>query len=323
MGATGFIFFSLFFCGYLWLVRKNFSIPGSTLEISNLLGTNLEVFKLMWLYIAFLLIFITGFLDDIYKFKSKIVFFPTLLSLVIIVFLADIKINTLSYPFNYLIFNDFIKYLITFIWLGLCLSATKFLDGLDGIVAIVGVIGLTLISFTTMLVQVNQPLIFSFSTIWIFGILGFLPFNLPDAKLYLGEAGSQIIGLLIGVFSIISGAKIATSITVLGWFIIDILLVFLVRIFVFKKSPLEGDNLHWHHRLLALGLNKTQVLLFTTLILVITSYFGIILETDKKILVILSQIIISIFFFIFSLKMAWNKLNLSSNKNKRLFNKNF
>lgn len=315
LGATSFIFFSLLFTGLIWLLRKQVWADNYMIQFFNitnlheLLGTNLEAFKLFWVYVGILIIVAGGLLDDVFHFKSKINFFPTLFALLIIIYLGDIKIDAFSEPFsNWLPPSVEFRNLLTFLWLGFCLSATKFLDGLDGLVSSVGVVSFLIIAGTSSLAIVNQPLVFAISLIWAFGILGFLPYNLPNAKLYLGEAGSQIIGLMVGILSIISGAKIATATTVIGWFILDFLLVMLVRVVFLKKSPLEGDKLHWHFRLQALGLNKTQVLLITVGLLVITGTLGVILPTEYKLYLILAQILTSVIFFAWSLKKTWNKL---------------
>jgi UDP-GlcNAc:undecaprenyl-phosphate GlcNAc-1-phosphate transferase len=315
LGATSFIFFNLLFTGILWLLRKNLLWEDTlgklfyTNNLQQILGTNLEPFKLFWVYVGILIIFTTGVLDDIYKFKSKMNIFPTLFALLIIIFLGGIQIDAVPHILTFgIIPNSDLLALITFLWLGFCLSATKFLDGMDGLVSSVGIISLLIIAGTSSLTIVNQPLIFAISLIWVFGILGFLPYNLPDAKIYLGEAGSQIIGLMIGILSIISGAKVATATTVMGWFILDIILVMLVRMLILKKSPLDGDKLHWHFRLQALGLNKTQILLVTITLLTISGTLGVILPSNQKAYLLLGEIITYLIFFFWSLKATWKKV---------------
>lgn len=306
LGGTGFVLSSCFFSGIFWLLRKNlipeelnfFSIDLNL--IAGELGLNLDVFKLFWIYIAIGILLIGGFLDDKYKFTSKVMIIPVLLSLVIVVFLGELKIRSLSAPFENLIPNVLIvQRLLALIWIGACMSATKFLDGHDGLVSMIGIIALSTIAYISGILEVFQPLLLIFSIIWAVGILGFIPWNLPDAKVYLGEGGSLIIGFIIGVLSILSGAKIATASVIMGWFILDILLVFFLRI-KNGKNPLEGDRLHWNFRLQDAGISKTGVLVVTGAILLTSAYLGVALPTFYKILVFPLQAIFLLIIFYFT-----------------------
>jgi UDP-GlcNAc:undecaprenyl-phosphate/decaprenyl-phosphate GlcNAc-1-phosphate transferase len=238
-----------------------------------------------------------GYFDDKYHLSPKKMFAPILASLIIAVVGGGLKIEVLSYPFTTILPNNSLLHsFLAFLWIGFCLTATKFLDGLDGLVTTVGIMGLFSIASVSLLVNVNQPIVFGFAMIWVAGLIGFLPYNFPDAKLYLGEGGSEIIGFVIGVLSILSGAKVATAGTVIGWFILDIILVMLVRIFQ-HKNPFKGDRLHWHFRLTDMGLSKLQVLSLTTIIIIITSQSGLYFSTEYKVYVLLTQAILLLVVF--------------------------
>jgi UDP-GlcNAc:undecaprenyl-phosphate/decaprenyl-phosphate GlcNAc-1-phosphate transferase len=303
LGGFGFIISSSFFTGILWLLVKanhiGYNWPNWFLEIIQPLGNNLEPFKIIWVFVAILILLIAGFLDDKFQFSSKIMILPITLAILVVIFFGDIKIEGLSYPFDQKL-NIYTQYFLTFIWLLLCISATKFLDGLDGLVASLGIIGLVSIGITSLLPQVSQPFIFVFCLIWTSGILGFLPYNLPDAKLYLGEAGSVTIGFIIGILAILSGAKVATASSVVGWFIYDISFVMILRILQ-KKNPLVGDRQHWHFRLQDLGLSKTQTLLITNFIVIISAFLGITLPTSQKIYLLIFQAIILLSIFVITI----------------------
>lgn len=81
-------------------------------------------------------------------------------------------------------------------------------------------------------------------------------------KIILGDTGAQVMGFLLAVMAIFSGAKIATTLIVLGLPILDAVFVVGRRIFLEKKSPLQGDRLHLHHNLSSIfGEEKTALLL--------------------------------------------------------------
>ncbi len=297
MGATGFILSSSFLTGFTWLIAKNMQVyvlPEKlaqlvTINLTEPLLVNLETFRIYWIYLSGLILFVAGYLDDKYQFKSKIMILPVMVAILVTIFFGGLSIDDLSYPFNQVIpDNHFLHYFLAFVWLGLCVSATKFLDGLDGLVSSFGIIALLAIATISGFDYINQPMIMVVSLIWVFGLAGFLPWNLPQAKVYLGEGGSLLIGFVIGVLSIISGAKVATSLSVIGWFVYDIIFVMLLRIMA-KQNPLEGDRRHWHFRLQDLGLKKFQVLGITNLIVSFTAILGIFLPTVYKVYVLIGQ----------------------------------
>jgi UDP-GlcNAc:undecaprenyl-phosphate/decaprenyl-phosphate GlcNAc-1-phosphate transferase len=281
LGATGFVIATLLLCTSFWYFNTNL--------FQNNINLGLDSGNLFWLVISVAILLFSGYFDDKYQLRPKQLLLPIIISLVIAVTLGGLKIEVLAYPFDSLLPNiDIFHRILAFIWLFVCLAATKFLDGLDGLVPTVGIISFLTIASVSMLPNVSQPLIAVFALIWVSGLVGFLPWNFPNARLYLGEGGSEIIGFAIGVLSILSGAKVATTSTVIGWFILDVALVMGMRIWQ-KRSPFSGDRLHWHFRLQDLGLSKVQVLSLTSLIIIVTAHMGLLFSTDLKIYIILLQ----------------------------------
>jgi len=268
----------------VWLLNKY--VP----EFQMAFGYNLEPFRLYWVLIAAGILLIGGFLDDCFNLSPKFQIIPICLALCVTVFLGGVTIDALSYPFDTLIPNlPLVPELLALCWLGFCIAATKFLDGHDGLVTTVGFLSILTIASVSLFAHVNQPMIFIFAVIWAAAYLGFLPHNFPNASIYLGEGGSEVVGFSIGFLSILSGAKIATASTVIGWFIIDLFLVWLLR-FLDGRNPLtSGDRLHWHFRLVDLGMSKVQVLVLTSIIITITAHIGLLFATGDKVWLLVSQ----------------------------------
>lgn len=268
-------------------------------------------FRLIWVLVGIWILFIVGLLDDLAIIKPIWYFCGVFVAILVAVFGGNLRIEVFSYPFNSvdfrsvnlpffgLIWNFDLSQILAFLWISLCLCATKFVDGSDGLCTIIGIIAFLTIASTSLLPSVGQPLIAIFALIWCGGLIGFLPFNFPNAQSYLGDGGSMIIGFVIGVLSILGGAKVATVGTVLGWFILDIILVMMVRISL-GQSILKGDNkLHWHHRLANSGFSKLQILVFSAIILLFSAHFGLYLSTIFKFWLILFQLIILTLIFAF------------------------
>ena len=285
LGGVGLSIVGIFFTVGVWLCMKYNLFNLHKYFIQNLYYE----FHLGWIIVGCLIILVAGILDDKYKLTSTQMLIPVNLAIFVAVFLGGLRIESLSYPFNNLLpFIPFLHYFLAYIWILVCLSATKFLDGHDGLVGSIGIINLLGIATVSMFPNVNQPFIFTVAMIWCSAILGFLPYNLPNAKLYLGEVGSEMIGFMIGVLSILSGAKVATSSTIIGWFILDLVLVFWIR-YKSGKNIFIGGREHWHFRLVDDGFGKWQVLIFTIFIVSVTSIMGILLETKYKPLVFVLQ----------------------------------
>jgi len=302
MGSLGFICVCSLATALFWLAFK-FNFVSFPLLFYP--------FRLIWVFVGIAILMITGILDDLQFIKPIWYFCGVFVAIFATVFGGNLKIEVFSFPFNSVnfssvnlpffgvIFNFNFSQILAFLWVSLCLCATKFVDGSDGLCTVIGIISLLTIASTSLLPSVGQPLIAVFALIWACGLIGFLPFNFPDARLYLGDSGSLVIGFVIGVLSILGGAKVATVGTVLGWFILDIILVMITRIGL-RKSLLDGDNqLHWHHRLAKIGFSKLQILVFTAFVLVFSSHFGLYLSTFFKLWLIIFQIVILTLIFIF------------------------
>ncbi len=293
LGGLSFVFVCGLATSLVWLIQKN-----NYLGLQNYLAQNLDYsFKILWILIGGLILMVGGILDDIYTFSTKRLFLWIFVGIWVAVFLGGLSINSFSFPFDKILpHNIFLGSFLAFVWIGLCISATKFLDGHDGLVGLVGVLNFFVIALVANFTNINQPLIVILALIWASGILGFLPYNVPNAKIYLGESASEVVGFVIGVLSILSGAKIATTTGIIGWFIFDLLLVIYLR----KKSGksiFAAGREHWHFRLLDSGLDKWQVLYVTLSILFVSSIFSLTLPTDYKLYSILGQFVILIIIF--------------------------
>ncbi|MCA9068793.1 MAG: undecaprenyl/decaprenyl-phosphate alpha-N-acetylglucosaminyl 1-phosphate transferase, partial [Planctomycetaceae bacterium] len=156
--------------------------------------------------------------------------------------------------------------LFVLLWLTACSNAINLLDGLDGVVGTVGIA----ICASIVGVSFSQPTVphhIAELSIWLAAcLLGFLLHNWYPARLYLGDAGSLSIGLLLGMLSL----RIETN-TQAGLEIPGLLMLFAVplvdMVFAMTRRILSGrsvaspDNEHLHHRLHAYGFHVPYVAL--------------------------------------------------------------
>lgn len=231
-----------------------------------------------------LIIMIGGYLDDKYKLPAWQQLIAPILA-VLVVMMCGVKVSVITNPLGGLVDLTFwqinlggwgslaiISMLVTFLWLLGMIYTTKLLDGLDGLASGVGLIGSLIIFALTQFTPFYQPSVGLLAIIMAGAILGFLIWNWHPAKIFLGEGGSLYIGFVLGVLSIISGSKIATTLLVMGIPILDVAWVIIRRLILNKKSLAAADKQHLHHRLLDVGFSHKQAVIF---LYVLTGSFGL------------------------------------------------
>ena len=250
-----------------------------TLFTDRVLGGYMEPKFIAGILIAGGLLMMGGFLDDKRSLgPAKQIIWPVLATLVIIA--SGIGVQYITNPFGGVFSLDIIQLelfsinstpyflvlladLFAFVWLMGMMYTTKFLDGLDGLVSGITTLGALILFFFSINKEVAQPETALLAVILAGASLGFLIFNWHPAKIYLGEGGSLFTGFMLGVLAIISGAKIATAMLIMGIPILDVIWVIIRRLFFEKRSPFSGaDKKHLHFRLLDIGLSHRQTVIF-------------------------------------------------------------
>lgn len=160
--------------------------------------------------------------------------------------------------------------LVTWFWMVGMMNTVNLIDGLDGLAT--GVVAITGLFITIISWTLGQYSIATLAAIFTGAALGFLPHNWSPAKIYMGDSGSQFLGLGLAVLSIIGGAKVALALMVLGIPILDVAVVMINRV-RHGQHPLHYDKTHLHYRLRATGLSVRQICYF---FYVLTLLFGII-----------------------------------------------
>ena len=130
-------------------------------------------------------------------------------------------------------------------------NAFNWVDGVPGMassIAFVSSLILFLLSIRPGFHYLDQTLAITLSIIIMALSIGFLVFDFPKPRMIMGDTGSMFLGFLLAVTALISGGKIATTILVLGFPILDFAWVILRRIRK-GQSPFKGDLMHFHHRL--------------------------------------------------------------------------
>lgn len=149
--------------------------------------------------------------------------------------------------------------LFTVFWLTGVTNAINWIDGLDGLAAGVSVVACAVLFIITgpILGQYTLaylPLLLGAAT------LGFLPYNIYPARIFMGDSGAMFLGFTLAVLSVIGGAKLASALLVLGIPLLDAVYIIINRLSR-GRSPMSADRTHLHHRLLDIGLRPQQVVI--------------------------------------------------------------
>lgn len=219
-----------------------------------------------------LVIFSLGAVDDLHDLPAPVKLAGQVFAAGIL-FLAGVKMQSILLPGNLITLGDDVSVLMTVLWLVAMMNAVNLVDGLDGLAAgIVAIAGTAFFVYTFQLAQSGgvgpvyaAPLI----AILIVGAsLGFLRHNFHPARIFMGDSGSMLLGLILGAATVIGVGSVpsglsATSVflayfplliplMVLALPILDALFA-IVRRARRRRSVFHADKEHIHHRLMDLG----------------------------------------------------------------------
>ena len=224
--------------------------------------------KLLGVLLGIVIITITGILDDTKTLK----WWQQLIgqvSAAIIVVLFGIKIEHLNIPFLYKVgLSEAFSSILTIFWIVGIINAINLIDGLDGLSS--GIALISSISLMIIFLMNESPMIATIIVTAMSGALvGFLPYNFSPAKTFIGDTGSNFLGFILAVVSILGVAKTYTvaviilPVIVLGLPIFDVIFAIVRRIAKGKsiKAVFEPDKGHLHHRLVEKGFTQKQAVL--------------------------------------------------------------
>ena len=152
---------------------------------------------------------------------------------------------------------------LTICWLMGCINALNLIDGLDGLASLVGIS--TSATMGVIALCTDNEHVAAAAFCLTAALAGFLAFNRPPASVFLGDAGSTLTGLVIGVLGIQGGLKSSAALSITAPVVLMAVPMFDVLMAVVRRRltgrPLAlGDREHIHHCLLDRGLGPWQVL---------------------------------------------------------------
>lgn len=201
-----------------------------------------------WQYISFFFIFIVGFFDDKFNLKYYIRLFLQIIISTFFVIASGLYLTDFGLPMLPMLPAIVAIPFTVFCIVGV-INAYNIIDGLDGLCAGFGLIFFALIAY--MAYMYNDQAILLAAFLFAGCLLGFIIFNFPSAKIFMGDGGSYLIGFSVATMAII---VLNRHPDISAW---TLLLITFMPVFdaVFaisrrirrKKSPFEADRSHLHH----------------------------------------------------------------------------
>lgn len=141
--------------------------------------------------------------------------------------------------------GEWLSYLITMLWIVGMTNATNFMDGLDGLVS--GIFSLALVFFCMILHSIGFYDLYLFGLTMIAGLMGFLIYNFPPAKIFMGDVGSCLLGFVYAVMVVIMVGDEQSPWVMLASVLLVFNLLFDV-VFTVIRRFFRGDNIMQAHR---------------------------------------------------------------------------
>ena len=244
-----------------------------------------------------------GIFDDVLALGAKLKFVVQIVAAAIPVCIGDLQIglftnlNPLSdTPFVHL---GILAVPVTIIWIVGITNAVNLIDGLDGLA-----VGVSSIAAITMLAVAlltgNMPIAITMAAL-AGACIGFMPYNLNPAKIFMGDTGSTFLGYMLATVSIMGLFKFYAVISFAVPFLILGLPIFdtanaIIRRVAAGRSPMSPDRGHVHHKLIDMGFNQKQAVAVLYVISAILGLSAVVLTTSGQVkaIVLLLAVLVAI-----------------------------
>ncbi|MEO6683215.1 MAG: MraY family glycosyltransferase [Ginsengibacter sp.] len=280
--------------------------------IATLIGAPPSSPILQYIIAAVMVIFFLGIKDDILILSAPKKFIGQLVAAGIIIKFGGIQITNMYGLMGIYELPNTVSIIFTLFTMVVITNSFNLIDGVDGLAGSLGL--LTSLIFGFYFFQSGQTLFAVMALSLAGSLIGFLIFNYNPAKIFMGDTGSLLIGLLnaafvvqfINVASDPASALPMTSAPAIGFAILivplfDTLRVVSLRI-INRRSPFSPDRNHIHHFLLDLGMNHkmiTWTCLGANIVFIALAYFLRFAGTTLVVLALstLSILIVSIVYY--------------------------
>lgn len=231
------------------------------------------------------IIFMLGVIDDIFVLHPLKKLMGQLLVAFILTLKANLLITSVQGLGGFEALSTPVAYVLSYFTILLVINSFNLVDGVDGLAASLGLI--SSLAFG-LFFYVNNNISYAILGFAMSGsLLAFLMFNFPPARIFMGDSGSMLIGVVNAILFIKFAGTAATapvlpvaSPLAIGFGVLLIPLLDVLRVFIIRLtkgvSPFAPDRNHLHHLLLNKGLSHTAVtisLFIASALVTVTAYY--------------------------------------------------
>lgn len=235
--------------------------------------------KVMLLVLGSLtILFFLGLKDDLTVLSPRKKFLGQLFAALLLIVFTDTRIIGFSSILDIYTLPYWISIGFTLFVYILIINAYNLIDGVDGLAGSIALCASAV--FTFVFVTESDYSLATLSVALIGALIPFLKLNFSKKnKIFMGDTGSMIVGFLLAFFAIsfISNSQTnelseyfryspALVFAILFYPLMDTLRIFIIRIFIHKKSPFEADQNHIHHRFIQHGFSHIATTIIITLL---------------------------------------------------------
>lgn len=253
--------------------------------LSVLLFVEIEP-EIQGILIGAVMIVVLGIFDDIMTLKAVPKFLVQIAAAGVAVYYGNViqyvSNPILTSPDPYLDLGK-LAIPVTIIWIVAITNAVNFIDGLDGLAVGVSAISSATLLVTAMLIAEGNVAIIMAALLG--ACLGFIPYNMNPAKIFMGDTGSTFLGYILatvsiqGLFKLYAIISFAVPFLILGLPIFDICFAILRRL-AKGQNPMQADRGHIHHRLIDMGFNQKQTVAIAYMMTAILGLSAVVLTSS-------------------------------------------
>jgi len=284
---------------------------------SIILWTPFEIFgDLQYILCSFIIIFLIGAKDDIDAMSPSKKFLGELFAAAILVFKANVRLTSLYGIFGINEIPYFAGVILSIFVIIVIINAFNLIDGINGLSGGLGALISVVFGLWFLKVDIIELAIVAFALAG--SLIAFLKYNVTPAKIFMGDTGSLLIGLVCSILTIEfieyhnevpDSPAPSMAIAILTLPLFDTLRVFTIRLFN-GKSPFHPDRNHIHHMMIDAGFSHTwasAVLIFVNVLFMLIAYY---LQSlgNPSLLIIILLLAIMLSYFLFRISKRKQKL---------------
>jgi UDP-GlcNAc:undecaprenyl-phosphate GlcNAc-1-phosphate transferase len=171
-----------------------------------------------------------GLFDDLYELEPLVKFLGQVVAIAVAIYF-DTRIARMGIPFTGVMvhFPAFVSVLVTGFWMAMIINMVNFIDGLDGLAA--GICGIAAVTFSYISLATGFPQMGVVAAVLAGATFAFLRFNFHPATIFMGDAGSMLLGFVLACVSVQSVMKgtaavaLVLPLLVLGVPFVDLFLI--------------------------------------------------------------------------------------------------